>query len=334
MIGDGYGQSVIVYSRNTGVGTNGILVFGMPSNEPVPTPSNLDRIFCYGSAPTADFGSIILRTGSTLNVGNSIKRGNINLAALTGWANLDGTSATSPLRSANAADSPFTSSTEILPIEIWSGINGDIGLTGAATPPIFYDPLFMGTAQFLRNGRTNFGDFTLTSDDVTVRNISAATNATPIQITTSTTNGLITGQTVTIYGITGNTAANGTFTITVLNNTQFTLDGSAGNGAFTGQLTTIAAGSNGAILPQATINVASTAGFNTSGTIYVTTSTGVSTVNYTGTTGTSFTGCTGGTGTMSTGGGVSTSVVNGCPQWLHLQNGIFLRWDGSFGITA
>lgn len=69
--------------------------------------------------------------------------------------------------------------------------------------------------------------------------------------------------------------------------------------------TTITSGSNGAVLPQATINVASTAGFSTSGIVNVTSSTGSQVIAYTGITGTSFTGCTGGTGTMSTGGFVS-----------------------------
>jgi hypothetical protein len=74
------------------------------------------------------------------------------------------------------------------------------------------------------------------------------------------------------------------------------------NGQFS---TTIAAGSNGAVLPQATINVASAQGAPASGQIYVTTSGGVQTVTYTGTTATTFTGCTGGSGTMSTGGAVA-----------------------------
>lgn len=73
----------------------------------------------------------------------------------------------------------------------------------------------------------------------------------------------------------------------------------------TSPTTTISAASNGQSLPQATINVASTAGFPTSGTITVTTSAGAQTVTYTGTTPTSFTGATGGTGTMSTGGAVT-----------------------------
>ncbi len=71
--------------------------------------------------------------------------------------------------------------------------------------------------------------------------------------------------------------------------------------------TTITAASNGQTLPQSTINVASTAGFRSSGTIAVVTSAGTMPVSYTGITPTSFTGCAGGTGTMSTGG-----FVNAC----------------------
>jgi hypothetical protein len=69
----------------------------------------------------------------------------------------------------------------------------------------------------------------------------------------------------------------------------------------------IAAGSNGASLPQATINVASVVGFLPATAaqpqqVQVTTAAGVQTVTYTGMTTTSFTGCTGGTGAMATGG--------------------------------
>jgi hypothetical protein len=80
--------------------------------------------------------------------------------------------------------------------------------------------------------------------------------------------------------------------------------------------TTIAAGSNGQSLPQATINVASTSGFPTSGAIAVATSDGVQTVAYTGVTGTSFTGCTGGTGTMSLGGAVQSKAQPFIHIWM------------------
>ncbi|HUQ85063.1 MAG TPA: hypothetical protein VM077_01960 [Candidatus Limnocylindrales bacterium] len=70
--------------------------------------------------------------------------------------------------------------------------------------------------------------------------------------------------------------------------------------------TTVAAGSNGAVLPQATINVVSTARFSSSGTFVI----GNSTIAYTGTTATSFTGCTGGSGTLATGNLVVTYANN------------------------
>jgi hypothetical protein len=65
-------------------------------------------------------------------------------------------------------------------------------------------------------------------------------------------------------------------------------------------VTRIAAASNGVSLPQATINVDSTAAFQSSGQAYVATNLGRQLVSFTGKTGTTLTGCTGGTGTMST----------------------------------
>lgn len=71
--------------------------------------------------------------------------------------------------------------------------------------------------------------------------------------------------------------------------------------------TTIASGSNGQSLPQATINVASTAAFPSAGTIFIqTNATAYQAVTYTGTNGTQFTGCSGGTGSMTTGNLVAT----------------------------
>lgn len=75
--------------------------------------------------------------------------------------------------------------------------------------------------------------------------------------------------------------------------------------------TQVAAGSNGAVLPQATIHVASTTGFDPSGrsdlpTISIQTGQNSwTTVTYTGVTSTSFTGCSGGTGTLSSQAGMN-----------------------------
>lgn len=62
--------------------------------------------------------------------------------------------------------------------------------------------------------------------------ITGATNANPIVIT-STAHGLSTGMRVNITGVGGNLAANTTATITVLTANTFSLNGVAGNGAYT-----------------------------------------------------------------------------------------------------
>lgn len=60
--------------------------------------------------------------------------------------------------------------------------------------------------------------------------IASSTNAAPIEITTSVAHGFSTGDKVTVNGHATNTAANGTWTITKVDATKFTLDGSTGNG--------------------------------------------------------------------------------------------------------
>lgn len=63
--------------------------------------------------------------------------------------------------------------------------------------------------------------------------VTGATNASPIAITTAVAHGLSTGDVVSISGVTGNTAANGlSWTITVTGATTFTLNSSVGNGAY------------------------------------------------------------------------------------------------------
>lgn len=68
--------------------------------------------------------------------------------------------------------------------------------------------------------------------------VSNATNATPIVIT-AVAHPFSTGDKVFISGVGGNTAANGTFTITKLGADTFSLDDSVGNGAFSSNGTAI-----------------------------------------------------------------------------------------------
>lgn len=63
--------------------------------------------------------------------------------------------------------------------------------------------------------------------------ITAATNASPIQITTDAAHGLATGDDVFIADVEGNTAANGFWTVTYVDSTNVTLDSSTGSGTYT-----------------------------------------------------------------------------------------------------
>ncbi|HEY2170329.1 MAG TPA: phage tail protein, partial [Candidatus Angelobacter sp.] len=70
--------------------------------------------------------------------------------------------------------------------------------------------------------------------------ITAASNASPIKITVAN-HGFNTGETVVIAGVGGNTAANGTWVITVVDANNFTLSGSIGSGAYTSGGTAVVA---------------------------------------------------------------------------------------------
>lgn len=92
--------------------------------------------------------------------------------------------------------------------------------------------------------------------------------------------------------------------------------------------TTVAAGSNNVSLPTGTINVASTAGFASAGTVEVTTSFGVQLVAYTGLSGgNQFTGCTGGSGVMTAGGAITDGLKIG-------MSGLMVGASGSLGTRV
>lgn len=113
------------------------------------------------------------------------------------------------------------------------------------------DPLFAGTyswslvyfagstgktAMYVSVDSNSKPRFTLAQANLAAAtgNISGATNATPIVITTSAPHGLDgVNQPVTIASVGGNTAANGDWEVTVLTSDTFSLNGSVGNGAYT-----------------------------------------------------------------------------------------------------
>ena len=61
----------------------------------------------------------------------------------------------------------------------------------------------------------------------------AATDTSPVVITTEGEHGFATGDAVTVRDVEGNTGANGTWKVTVRSETTIVLDGSEGSGAYT-----------------------------------------------------------------------------------------------------
>lgn len=94
--------------------------------------------------------------------------------------------------------------------------------------------------------------------------ISNATNASPIQITTSIPNNFSNGQQVFISGVNGNTNANGLFTIAVIDTTHFNLVGSTGNGTYTNGGIAAAQFTSSATSTELSVNIPSG---NTAGTM-------------------------------------------------------------------
>lgn len=63
--------------------------------------------------------------------------------------------------------------------------------------------------------------------------VSAASNASPIVVTTNSAHTLSTGDVIWVSGVLGNIAANGKRTVTVIDPTHFQLNGSSGSGSYT-----------------------------------------------------------------------------------------------------
>jgi hypothetical protein len=92
---------------------------------------------------------------------------------------------------------------------------------------------FVGTFPLVSTAIYDAGNAQQNGDGQGYR-IVTATNASPIVVTGSGNHNLVNGDSVTISGVLGNTAANGTWVVTKTAGNQFSLNGSTGNGTFTG----------------------------------------------------------------------------------------------------
>jgi hypothetical protein len=138
----------------------------------------------------------------------------MELPDLTGWANLASRGAT-VWRAGQPATAGSPGTPAVFDFGQLDKLNRPVRLTLASdTAGVYSTP---NTA--IVAGNTNVT--TTTGNGVS-----------PIVVTTSGTHKFTTGDSVTISGVVGNTAANGTFTITYVGTNQFSLDGTTGNGAY------------------------------------------------------------------------------------------------------
>jgi hypothetical protein len=176
MLGDDGGQSFVCMSRFvSGSGNSQMLLVGIPDNEPTPLPSdNIARVFVIGDGYSLNVGNYlndISFHGGRYDVtarAEGMTFGEKNLrpvsATFGAWNYLSGaTVAASVVTEATAADSVYSSSTDLLSVAIFAGMK--LSHTATLAPPSMpFEPRFMGTAPWVREGRANFGNFTLTTD--------------------------------------------------------------------------------------------------------------------------------------------------------------------------
>ena len=99
-------------------------------------------------------------------------------------------------------------------------------------------PVCLGTPSLPGGANLVLGqpDFVTTTSNTSNASypVTNASNASPIVVSVTSTAGLVVGGIVSVSGVNGNTAANGTWQIASLAPTSLTLSGSAGNGNYTG----------------------------------------------------------------------------------------------------
>lgn len=178
MLGDDGGQCVVLMMRYvSGNGRSDMLVMGLADNEPTPLPADdVSRLFAIGDGLSVNLGDYLndiswangRYDNSARSEGMSYgeKQGRPVSATFGAWNYLYGaTVAANVLTETTAGDSPYSSSTDLLSVALFAGMAPNH--TQSGTPTLFpmpYEPRFLGTVPYLRQGRANFGNYTLTTD--------------------------------------------------------------------------------------------------------------------------------------------------------------------------
>lgn len=117
-------------------------------------------------------------------------------------------------------------------VQLGNPISGQVIIKNSSDTPVDADSLptyrVYGPLGIMTNGTGSLG---LMDPGPAGGAITGATNASPIKITSNGHN-LTTGTQVNVVGVGGNTAANGTWVVTVVDSNNFDLNGSTGNGVY------------------------------------------------------------------------------------------------------
>lgn len=184
-VGDDTGQSVVMYMRRQGDATSpssSILVFGFPNNEPTPLPvNNTARLFCIGGGYSGGSGNGMNDGGLYASTqasaqgtigGNAFAQGMTQtpfgvpaMVAASFWTYVTGVGQQGgPHFDGSAGDNPFISATELLPLDLVQATVTGWNTSNNATPVYPLAPRAMGTIPLVFQGRTNFGEFSPSTD--------------------------------------------------------------------------------------------------------------------------------------------------------------------------
>ncbi len=246
--GPGAGMTAVALEPN---GTNMVFTGNLSDTANAGNPLNQDLILGRADQTTGTVGdafqwTVDPRDGSTNRSGDWQGNSLVVLAngsTIVGGATYDpsagmalGDPASKPTKGIDVTlthfvktDNNTTQNADGDPENDFGGSKTDIGLAVAQDPNNPNNIYVVGT--------TNSPDLPTTAGVVQPTYsanqgaVTGATNASPIVIT-SPSHGLTTGERVNISGVTGNTAANGDWTITVIDASSFSLNGSTGNGDY------------------------------------------------------------------------------------------------------
>lgn len=168
MWGDDQTGTVVFLNRNVSIGGGGMCMFGMPENEQSPVPADIaHRIFTVGDSLQGSLGN-----GQSWNIATK------NDYSFTGQAfGYSGqpiscvfssyhfaTSNTRP-RDQVTQDNPVFKATELVPVELRAGTWRTQYSRGNPTQQdMFLEPRRMGIVPMARQGRSNFANWSVSSD--------------------------------------------------------------------------------------------------------------------------------------------------------------------------